>query len=522
MSPNLVLLWTVGAASAVALIRLLRLRAEALGGWIAVNLLLLGVVGLGLLLFPEVAGFVSFALWATLVLVPGLASRFIHRLTLAQRYGPARRMMLVIRWLHPLDGWLRQPELLRALELASAGDLATAEAILDRFRDDTTSLGHSARVHLFRVRGQWEQLRSWIDTTPEGRKIVGVPSFLPSYLRGLGETGDLRRLWRVYEESRAALSAPALAPHRTQCRLMVLSFLGQRPSVERLFQGPLSAMPSTHRQFWLATADMASGNVEPARALLEGIRGTCDPVVGVAIDRRLARPPELAAPHLADARPLLEQLDRDILEEERFGEHHASHGKPRLTLALLVANVLGFLLEVAHGSTDSPDVLFRLGALQARAVMGGEWWRILAAQFLHSGTAHLVLNGLGLIVLGRYLEFALGRGRYLAVYLLSGTGAMILLVLTHLSESQQDQLFVGASGGIMGLIGATAAVMLTGWRRERAQLARQRLSSIVLILGLQSFFDISMPQVSFIAHVSGAAIGFLTALVLKHRIASKL
>jgi len=519
MDPNSVLTWIVAASSGVTLIRLLRLPpSPAYRRWIAVNLLLLGVVGVGLVIFPEYVGYLAVGPWFLFALVPGIASRFIQRWSLQQRYGRARRLSLIVGWLHPVKGWLKHLELLRALELASAGDLPTAQRILEQLRDDET-LGLVAKVHLFRLGGQWEQALQWIDTTAEGKKIASEPSLLTFYLRVLGETGELSRLAKTYQESRRTLSPQWFTVFRSVCQLMVLSFFGKRQSVDKLLQGPLGSLPETHRQFWQATSDMASGSVESARGLLQEIRAKCDPVIQGAIDRRLSRPLAPATSFMAAAQEALNQIDQDILDEERFGERHDSRGRWQVTLALLAANLLGFAVEMWEGGATDDRVLYQLGALQASAVLQGEWWRVFFAQFLHLGAIHLVLNMVALVFVGRYLEFALGKARYLGVYFASGTGAMVVLVLTHMEGESQSQLFVGASGGILGLIGATAAVMLAGWRRERAPLARRGFVFVALILALQFVVDLSMPEVSFTAHISGAVIGLLVTLFLKHRLA---
>jgi rhomboid protease GluP len=54
---------------------------------------------------------------------------------------------------------------------------------------------------------------------------------------------------------------------------------------------------------------------------------------------------------------------------------------------------------------------------------------------------------------------------------------------------------VGASGAIMGILGATGAILLHGWRKEAAGVAQRRLMGILLILLLQLSMDQLFPQV---------------------------
>jgi len=50
----------------------------------------------------------------------------------------------------------------------------------------------------------------------------------------------------------------------------------------------------------------------------------------------------------------------------------------------------------------------------------GYVWQLLSFQFLHGGFLHLIFNGLAIFFLGRELEAALGRGRFLTLYFCSG------------------------------------------------------------------------------------------------------
>ena len=174
-----------------------------------------------------------------------------------------------------------------------------------------------------------------------------------------------------------------------------------------------------------------------------------------------------------------------------------------------------FALETARGGSQNLRTLSRMGALWLPAVLaGGQWYRLLTALFLHFGPVHLVLNLLALAVIGPWVEKTLGRARYAAVYLVTGIGSMAAVVAFIHWGWMREEVLVGASGAIMGLVGATGALLLVGWRRERSGLAARRLRRVVLVVVLQVAFDLTTPQVSFAAHAAGLVIGFsLTALL---------
>jgi rhomboid protease GluP len=174
--------------------------------------------------------------------------------------------------------------------------------------------------------------------------------------------------------------------------------------------------------------------------------------------------------------------------------------------------VLMFLVELSVGDWNDPDVLHRVGALEPYAVVvEGEYWRLFSAVFLHGGFLHLGFNIFALYVLGPPLERSIGTIRFLACYLISGLVSSAGVVgLTMIGFIQVAQV-IGASGCIMGVVGAWAGFLL---RHHHAPLARQRLANIGLIVAIQIAFDLSTPQVSMAAHLCGLAGGFLIGLIL--------
>jgi membrane associated rhomboid family serine protease len=181
-------------------------------------------------------------------------------------------------------------------------------------------------------------------------------------------------------------------------------------------------------------------------------------------------------------------------------------------LILILVNVLVFLFEMSAGGWNDPDVLHRIGALEPYAVVvQGEYWRMFTALFLHGGFLHLGFNLFALYVLGSPLERAIGTARFAACYLVSGLASSAGVVALTVTGLVQVAQVIGASGCIMGVVGAWAGFLL---RNRHAPLAKQRLANIALIVGIQIAFDLSTPQVSMAAHMCGLIAGFFLGLIL--------
>jgi membrane associated rhomboid family serine protease len=178
-------------------------------------------------------------------------------------------------------------------------------------------------------------------------------------------------------------------------------------------------------------------------------------------------------------------------------------------------NIAVFYIEWHRGALHYPIVMRRLGALDYDEVIGeGEFWRLLTALFLHYGWAHLLFNLFALYILGPPLERAIGSWRFAFAYLVSGIGSTAGVVALTLLRVVNKAELVGASGSVMGIVGAWAGFLV---RHRHVWQAKQRLLNILVIIVIQIAFDISTPEVSTSAHLCGLITGFLLGLYLSPR-----
>jgi membrane associated rhomboid family serine protease len=198
----------------------------------------------------------------------------------------------------------------------------------------------------------------------------------------------------------------------------------------------------------------------------------------------------------------------------RFRRHRYFQRAP-VVLALILLNAAAFLFEISVGNSNDPEILHRIGALEPYAVLvQGEYWRLFTALFLHAGVLHLLFNLFALYVLGPPLERSIGAFRFAMCYLISGLGSSAGVVfLTAIGLVQVGQL-VGASGCIMGIVGAWAGFLV---RHHHIPHARQRLANVLMIIAIQTAFDLSTPQVSMAAHLCGLIAGFFLGLIFSPR-----
>ncbi|MEV4437702.1 rhomboid family intramembrane serine protease [Streptomyces sp. NPDC049577] len=188
------------------------------------------------------------------------------------------------------------------------------------------------------------------------------------------------------------------------------------------------------------------------------------------------------------------------------GAHTAD---PRLvTKVLLGINVALWIAVLATGDTLLDDLeLFGQATLAPQGplegVAQGQWYRLLTATFLHQAPMHIAFNMLSLWWLGPPLEAALGRARYLTLYLLSGLGGSALTYL--IADPRQPSL--GASGAIFGLLGATAVLL----RRMKYD-----MRPVIALLVLNLIFTFTWANIAWEAHVGGLVAGTVVAYGLVH------
>jgi membrane associated rhomboid family serine protease len=188
---------------------------------------------------------------------------------------------------------------------------------------------------------------------------------------------------------------------------------------------------------------------------------------------------------------------------------------PITTICLVVVNLLAFLLEYKQGGVENLATLEFLGALNSHVFSRGQWWRAIAANFLHYGPSHLALNLFALSILGLITEKYYGALRFLGLFLGSGITSMALMGVWFNYTQQHHQLLVGSSAAILGLVGGLMVIYIQQWLDYPSIYYRNRLLGFTGIIILQFFLDSQIPQVSLLSHLLGLGTGILLGWILR-------
>ena len=178
--------------------------------------------------------------------------------------------------------------------------------------------------------------------------------------------------------------------------------------------------------------------------------------------------------------------------------------RPRVTYALIGINVAVYVLGMILSAGSSDVSLVReYGMWPVGIALGGEWWRLITAAFLHGGLLHIAFNMYVLFLLGPPLERVLGHVRYLTMYLLAALGGSVASYVV----SPVNTVSVGASGAVFGLM---AALLVVGRR------FKHDVSQVAILLGINIVIGFIVPSIDWRAHLGGAATGAVVAAIMAY------
>ncbi len=142
-----------------------------------------------------------------------------------------------------------------------------------------------------------------------------------------------------------------------------------------------------------------------------------------------------------------------------------------------------------------------------------EPWRFVSAIFLHGSLTHLISNLFALLFFGFILEKTVGSNRFLGIFLVSGVLANVIAFNFYPSS-------LGASGAIMGIIGALAVIrpLMTVW--AFGMILPMAVAAVVWVI-IDAIGIFIPSNIGHIAHLSGIAFGAIFGILFRMNMEKK-
>ncbi len=189
-----------------------------------------------------------------------------------------------------------------------------------------------------------------------------------------------------------------------------------------------------------------------------------------------------------------------------------------ITALLIIVNVIIFFFLEILGDTENAVFMMEYGAIFPPYIIErGEYWRLMTATFMHFGLSHLLNNMVLLGSAGQILERAMGKSKFLLLYLISGIGGSALS-FGQMVYSHDYKVAAGASGAIFGIIGALAWIVIIHKGKYETLTGKGLLIMIALCL----YYGITAGNVDNWGHIGGLIMGFLLSIIFYRRKSKKI
>ena len=180
---------------------------------------------------------------------------------------------------------------------------------------------------------------------------------------------------------------------------------------------------------------------------------------------------------------------------------------------IIVINVVVFAVLTFLGDTTDVPFMYDHGAnFWPSVIEEHEYYRLLTCTFIHFGISHLFNNMLVLAYIGDNLERALGKVKYLVLYLAAGIGSSAVSAVWNMFKDEYS-VSGGASGAIFGVVGALLVIVI----KNRGQLEDLSSRQLMFFAGFSIYHGVTSAGIDNMAHISGFLIGALLGGLLYRR-----
>lgn len=170
---------------------------------------------------------------------------------------------------------------------------------------------------------------------------------------------------------------------------------------------------------------------------------------------------------------------------------------------VLLACIIG--VTVVQFATGLDQSILAAGFDKIAFVRDHEYWRVITGAATHGNLPHILMNSWALYSFGRIVEVLTNRAHLAIVFLLSAIGGSLLSL-----AFAPGGISVGASGGIVGLIGYLA---IYAFRRRQFISPEFRRSLLINIAFILVFGLILYQVVDNWGHIGGLLTGAVYGLV---------
>lgn len=180
---------------------------------------------------------------------------------------------------------------------------------------------------------------------------------------------------------------------------------------------------------------------------------------------------------------------------------------------IIVINVVVFAVLTFLGDTTDVQFMHHHGAnFWPSVIEEHKYYRLLTCTFIHFGISHLFNNMLVLAYIGDNLERALGKVKYLVLYLAAGIGSSAVSAVWSMFKDEYS-VSGGASGAIFGVVGALLVIVI----KNRGQLEDLSSRQLMFFAGFSIYHGVTSAGIDNMAHISGFLIGALLGGLLYRR-----
>lgn len=178
-------------------------------------------------------------------------------------------------------------------------------------------------------------------------------------------------------------------------------------------------------------------------------------------------------------------------------------GGPVVTEAIIALCVAVWAVEIVLRLVSSSALNGMLSSGMFRPLLAvARPWTFITSMFLHEpGVMHVLFNMLTLWCVGPLLERLLGHWPFLAMYLLSGIGGGMGLMLWAAAYPGGSG-WLGASYGASGAIFGLFAAVLVVYRRIGAD-----IRSMLVWMAINFAMPLVVPNIAWQAHAGGFVVG---------------